>query len=153
MTAVVVATVVAVVATVVAVAAVVVVVAWNVIAWVAWWLWAVDWRKTWAVLAQGAWAPVVLLMLISALVWASLAPAPLTGLGFVVIPNFWWQLLAVWGVVAATCFCGWLQGVLQYHPPEVRVELGEPPGSWVHLAWECTRGWRRALAGTRTRSP
>src|SRR5262245_36577162 len=42
------------------------------IAWVAWWLFAVNWKKAWPVLAEGAWAPLVLLILVGALVWSRL---------------------------------------------------------------------------------
>ena len=32
------------------------------IVWVVWWLWGVNWKRAWAFLGQGAWAPLVLLM-------------------------------------------------------------------------------------------
>ncbi len=90
--------------------------------WLAVALFGINWKRAWPVLAEGAWAPVVLLTFLAALVWSSLAPAPFTGLGFMTIPNFWAKLIAVWMIVAATCFCGWLQGVLHYSPPEISVE-------------------------------
>src|SRR5262245_31283935 len=37
--------------------------------WCVWWLCAVDWKRLWPVLARGAWAPVVLLMVAAALAW------------------------------------------------------------------------------------
>jgi hypothetical protein len=92
------------------------------VVWLAWALFGINWKRAWPVLAEGAWAPVVLLTILVPLVWASLFPTAFAGLGFVVIPNFWWQLIAVWLLVAATCFCGWLQGVLNYTPPEISTE-------------------------------
>ena len=92
------------------------------IAWLAWWLWAVDWRKVWPVLAQGAWLPAVLLMLLASLVWAEMAPSDCDCLGFVTVPNFWWQLGDVSLLVAVTLFCGWLQGVFGWAPAEVELE-------------------------------
>ena len=35
---------------------------WLVLAWVGWWIFAVNWRRTWGYLSQGAWAPLLLLM-------------------------------------------------------------------------------------------
>src|SRR5437773_1709811 len=62
------------------------------IVWVAWWLWGVNWKNCWDALARGAWAPVVLLMLLTALVWSRLDARSCECLGFVSVPNFWWQL-------------------------------------------------------------
>ena len=93
------------------------VLAWTLlIVWVAWWLWAVNWKKAWPVLAEGAWAPVVLITILAALVWASLVPDSFTAVGLVVIPNFWAKLLAIWLVVALACFCGWLQRIIGWTP-------------------------------------
>jgi hypothetical protein len=100
---------------------------WSlVIAWTAWWLWAVNWQKTWPVLARGAWAPVVLLMLVAALVWSRLAPGPCDCLGFVTVPNFWWQLGGVGLLAALTLLCGWLQGVFGWTPAEINLEPPAP---------------------------
>jgi hypothetical protein len=86
------------------------------ILWVAWWLWAVDWRKFWPTLAQGAWAPVVLLALIVAMALAYLVPAPQLVAG-VDVPSPWWQLGAVALAVAVVFLCGWLQGAFGWYPP------------------------------------
>jgi hypothetical protein len=95
---------------------------WSLlIAWVAWWLGGVNWKKTWPVLARGAWAPLVLLMLLSALVWSRIAPSDLN-LGLGAVPNFWWQLGAVGLLASITLFCGWLQGILHWAPPEISFE-------------------------------
>src|SRR5262249_42972354 len=86
------------------------------IAWVAWWLRAVGWRKAWPVLARGGWAPLVLLMIVAALVWSRLAPSTYDDLGFVRIGNFWWQLGAVSLLAGVTLLCGWLQGLFHWAP-------------------------------------
>jgi hypothetical protein len=98
--------------------------------WCAWWLWGVNWSKAWPVLARGAWAPVVLLMLVAALVWSRLNPAPCPCLGFVTIPTFWWQLGGVSALVALALLCGWLQGKLGWAPAEV--DLNPPPPATGH---------------------
>jgi hypothetical protein len=92
------------------------------ITWIAWWLWAVNWRKAWLVLREGAWVPVVLLIVLSARVWASLAPSDCSCLGFVTIGNFWWQLGGVGAIAALTLFCGWLQVTLGWSPEEISLE-------------------------------
>jgi hypothetical protein len=93
-----------------------------IIAWLAWWLWGVNWKKVWPVLGRGGWAPVVLLMVVSALVWAQIQPSECACLGFVTVPNFWWQLGSVGLLVAITLMCGWLQEVLGWTPAEVELE-------------------------------
>jgi hypothetical protein len=94
--------------------------------WCAWWLWGVNWKKAWPVLAGGAWAPVVLLMVMAALVWSRIAPASCDCLGFPVA-NFWWQLGAVGALVTLALFCGWVQGRLDWTPQEINLE--PPPAS------------------------
>jgi hypothetical protein len=94
--------------------------------WCAWWLWAVSWRRVWPVLAEGAWVPVVLLMVLGALVWSQVAPRPCDCLVLVRLPNFWWQLGGVAALAAAALFCGWLQGKLDWGPPEVSYEPAAP---------------------------
>lgn len=102
---------------------------WSLlIAWVAWWLWGVNWKKAWAALAQGAWAPVLLLILAAALVWSRLAPGTCDCFG-VRIPNFWWQLGGVSLLAALTLLCGWLQGFFGWTPAEVHLE---PPAAADH---------------------
>src|SRR5207249_439950 len=97
------------------------------IPWLAWWLWAANWPTIWAVLRQGAWLPLVLLMILAALVWSQMAPSDFIGLQFVIIHNFWWQLGAVSLLVALTLLCGWLQGVFQWTPAEISLEPSEEP--------------------------
>ena len=96
-----------------------------ILAWVAWWLWAADWKKLWPVLRAGAWAPVVLLLVMAAVVWSRIMPGPNSCLGFVV-PSPVWQLGAVAGLAVLALFCGWLQGRLGWGPAEVSVE---PPAA------------------------
>lgn len=94
---------------------------WSlVIAWAAWWLRGVNWVRAWPVLAQGAWVPVLLLIVLAALVWSQIAPAPLE-LGFMSLPNFWWQLGAAALLAVATLLLGWLQGVMGWAPPEIAI--------------------------------
>jgi hypothetical protein len=92
------------------------------LAWVAWWLWAVNWEKTWPVLAQGAWLPLVLLMILAALAWSQIAPASAVVFGFLPLPNFWWQLGGVGLLMSLTLFCGWLQGYFGWTPEEINLE-------------------------------
>src|SRR5215831_20033196 len=78
------------------------------IVWVVWWLFAVDGRQARAVLARGAWAPAVLILLIAAFVWSRIAPTTEA--------NLWWQLGVVGGLAALALLCGWLQGVFGIVP-------------------------------------
>src|SRR4051812_10117486 len=89
--------------------------------WVAFWLFAVNWRKAWPELRAGAWVPVVLLGLIVTIVWSQLAPHRPTMFG-VELPNFWWQLVCVAVLIGTALFFGWLQGLWHYTPIEVAVE-------------------------------
>jgi hypothetical protein len=92
------------------------------IAWVAWWLWGVDWSKLWPVLKQGAWVPATLLVIVGALVWSQISPSDLTLPGSLLVPNFWWQLGATTVLVLVTLFCGWLQGIFGWTPPEMNLD-------------------------------
>jgi len=90
------------------------------IAWVAWWLWAVNWVRAWDWLGRGAWVAVVLLVLLAALVWSLVAPGQLD-LGFTEVPNFWWQLVGAALLAGLALFCGWVQGVAGWMPADVPV--------------------------------
>src|SRR4051812_35713199 len=83
--------------------------------WVAWWLGAVNWKKAWSVLAQGGWAPLVLILYVVALVWSYVAPVPEPVGGL--FPNFWWQLVCVAVLAGLALLCGWFQGLLGWWPP------------------------------------
>jgi hypothetical protein len=103
---------------------------WSLlIVWIAWWLWGVNWKKAWPVLAAGGWAPLVLVWVTSALVWSRISPEPCPCLKIVLVPNFWWQLGAVGSLIATALFCGWLQGVFGWTPPEINLE---PPAHAAH---------------------
>jgi hypothetical protein len=97
--------------------------------WCIWWLCAVNWRKMWPVLAEGAWAPAVLLLAMSAMAWSFLDPRDCPCLGSR-IPNGWWQLIDVCCLAALALFCGWLQGYYGWTPQEISVE--PPPVSHDH---------------------
>ncbi len=99
------------------------------IAWVAWWLWGVNWKKLWPVLGRGAWAPLVLIMVAAALAWSRLAPSSCDCLGIVTIPNFWWQLGCVSLIVALTFLCGWVQEYFGWAPVEINLD---PPAPMAH---------------------
>ncbi len=94
--------------------------------WCVFWLCAADWTKMWPVLKRGAWLPLVLLMLMVALVWSELAPHDFSLGGMGRVPNFWYQLVLVSGLVAMALFSGWLQGIWHCRPGEIAFE---PPGS------------------------
>jgi hypothetical protein len=90
------------------------------VAWCAWWLCCVDWKKLWAVLAAGAWAPALLLVLMGGAVWKVLDPRDLTWPGYY-IPALTWHVGATVGLAALAMFCGWLQALLGWAPPEFPV--------------------------------
>ena len=98
--------------------------------WCAWWLWCVNWKDVWPVLARGAWLVVVLLVLSSALAWSAIFPSTCNCIG-VPLPNFWWQLGYVAMLVAVALFCGWLQGVFRWTPSEISLD---PPAPSEHAA-------------------
>ena len=93
--------------------------------WVVWWLWAVNWKRMGPVLARGGWAPAVLLLVMSAVVWSRLEPVPGACLPGVTLPNFVWQLAVMAGLAAVALFCGWVQGRFSWAPSEVSVEPPE----------------------------
>jgi hypothetical protein len=99
------------------------------VGWIAWWLWGVNWKSVWPTLAHGAWAPLVLVIVVTALVWSQITPADCGCLGFVTIPNFWWQLGEVSLLAGLALFCGWLQGYFHWTPAPVEFE---PAGHGHH---------------------
>jgi hypothetical protein len=100
--------------------------------WCVWWLFAVNWRKAWPMLAEGGWVPVVLLMIVASLAWAMIDARSCDCLGVMVVPNGWWQLGTVITLAALALLCGWLQGYFAWTPPEISVE--PPPVTHEHHA-------------------
>jgi hypothetical protein len=84
----------------------------------AWCLWGINWRKLRHFLAVGGWAPAVLLILLTALVWAAIDPRR-SSWG---IPNFWWQLGVVSILAAVAMFLGWIQTVMHWTPHEINLD-------------------------------
>jgi hypothetical protein len=102
------------------------------IAWVAWWLWGVNWNKAWGVLATGGWMVVALLTVLAALVWSALAPGSCDVLGIFVLSNFWWQLGATALLVGLALFCGFVQGQMGWAPAEISFDPPEPAHNAHH---------------------
>jgi hypothetical protein len=92
------------------------------VVWVAWWLWAVNWKKLWMALAKGAWMPILLLAVIASLAWTQLQPSDCTCLGFTTMPNGCWQSMIVAAVLLSALFCGWLQDYFHWTPHDIRLE-------------------------------
>ncbi len=88
--------------------------------WCAWWLFCVNWKKAWEVLADGGAIGVILLVFLSALAWAMIFPAETL--------NFWKQLAACASLALVALFCGWLQGQLGWTPEEVSFDPPEDHG-------------------------
>ena len=102
---------------------------WLLVLWVVWWLFAVNWKKAWGVLNNGSWLPLGLITVLAALVWSRIAPYPCDCPGVEKLPVFWWQLAATSLLVGLALFCGWLQGILDWGPPEVSFD---PPAAADH---------------------
>jgi hypothetical protein len=98
--------------------------------WLIWWFFGVNWKKLWPVLHQGAWAPVLLLMLITTEVWSRVDPHPCSCLSF--LPNWWWQLGSVTALALVALFCGWLQLLLGCTPAEYAVNPAPVAHDLVH---------------------
>jgi hypothetical protein len=90
-----------------------------VVAFPAWCLWGIDWRRGWAVLAEGGWVPLVLIGIMAGVVWAFVFPSSASVLGIFSLPNYLWQIVAVTLLICLALACGWLQGVFGWYPPAV----------------------------------
>src|SRR5262249_49310853 len=90
--------------------------------WAAWCLWGINWYKARHVLAMGAWAPAILLILLTAIAWSRLDARPCQFLGTMTLPNFWWQLGYVSILAGIAMICGWLQTVLHWTPHDINLE-------------------------------
>jgi hypothetical protein len=81
------------------------------LAWVAFWLLAVNWRKLSPVLIQGGWVGVALILLVAVLVWSSIAP-PAAGKHFLLglqLDNFYGKFVYVSGLAVIALLCGTAQ--------------------------------------------
>jgi len=90
--------------------------------WCVWWLFAVNWRQAWPMLAAGGWAPAVLLLVMASMAWAMIDARPCSCLGVLIVPNGWWQLGCLSTLAALALVCGWVQGRLAWTPPEISTE-------------------------------
>jgi hypothetical protein len=97
--------------------------------WCAWWLWCVNWKRAFPVLARGGWVVAVLMVFVSALAWSSIFPSRYSG-----VPNFWWQLVACATLALLALLCGWLQGWLGWTPEEVSFDPPADAGDHGHAA-------------------
>src|SRR6516164_4816245 len=88
--------------------------------WIAWWLWAVNWKKVWPVLAQGGWMVVALLIVVAALVWSEMAPNTGYVFGGLLVGSAFLRHLILVSILALVALaCGWLQGMLGWEPAEI----------------------------------
>lgn len=92
------------------------------IIWAAWWLGGVNAYKTRHVLAIGGWAPALLLIIVTAIVWSRLDVRPGDFLGLMSLPNFWWQLGYVSMLAGTALICGWLQTVFHWTPGDIHFD-------------------------------
>lgn len=95
--------------------------------WVVVWLLAVNWQKLGPVLRGGGWAPAVLLLVMAALVWSQLTPEADPWVIVPPLPRFWWQLEVMAELALLALFCGWLQGLLRWGPPEIDLTPAAAP--------------------------
>src|SRR5579859_5118561 len=93
--------------------------------WFAFCLFGINWRKMRPVLAEGAWIPLSLLVVLVALAWSQIAPHRLALFGFFTVPNFWWQLGYVALLAGVGLFAGWVQERYSWTPVEIAVEPPE----------------------------
>ncbi len=105
-----------------------------VIVFVAWCLWAVDWRKTWPVLAEGAWLPLILIAIMAGVVWSLVFPSAASIFGFIPLPNGSWQLGVAGMLICLALACGWLQGQFRCYPPEISFDPPPPVQDHEHSA-------------------
>jgi hypothetical protein len=90
--------------------------------WFVFCLLAINWKKMWPTLAEGAWAPAVLVVIFAAILWSQVHAVNVTLFGFLVIGNFWWQLGALGLLTGAALFAGWVQTRYSWTPIEIATE-------------------------------
>ncbi len=93
-------------------------------------LWAINWKKMWPTLREGASVPLTLLLVLVALGWSQIRPSDFVFLGVMTIGNFWWQLGAVVLLASLGLFAGWLQERWHWTPWEV--PIAPPPAGHGH---------------------
>src|SRR4051812_39521331 len=92
--------------------------------YVAWCLLAVNWRRTWPVLAAGGLLALVVIGLAGGVAWAFVFPTRPP------IPNYLWHVGVAALLICIAFACGWLQGRLGWCPPDITFE--PPPLSHDH---------------------
>ena len=98
-------------------------------------LWAINWKKMWPTLREGAWLPLVLLLVLVALVWSQIRPSDVMLFGVFSVGNFWWQLDAVTLLAGLGLFAGWLQERWAWTPWEVPIAPAPPAHGHDHGHW------------------
>lgn len=80
------------------------------IAWVAFWLFAVNWRQLYPVLAKGGMIAVLLIGLMAVLVWSMIAPDPAEHVLFGLhVSNAVGKIVYVTGLIVIAFLCGSVQ--------------------------------------------
>jgi hypothetical protein len=102
--------------------------------WTLYCLFAINWKKMWPTLAEGAWVPVLLLIVLIALVWSQIRASDMTLFGVIHVGNFWWQLGALLLLTGLGLFAGWVQDRYDWAPFDYAVEPAEHghPHDHVH---------------------
>lgn len=81
------------------------------VAWCAFWLFAVNWRKMHVTLARGGWVPVILIGLVAILIWGLIAPPPGGMHDFgQPVTNYVGKAVYVTGLFCIMLICGSVQG-------------------------------------------
>jgi hypothetical protein len=101
---------------------------------IVWSLWGTNWRRLWPVLAEGGWIPLVLIGIMAAAVWAFVFPKNVIVLGFMPVANGLWQFGAVTLMICLSLACGWLQGRMNWYPPEISFDPPPPVHDPHHSA-------------------
>ena len=91
---------------------------------------AINWKKMWPTLREGAWVPLTLLLVLVALVWSQIKPSDVVLFGAFTVGNFWWQLDAVALLAGLGLFAGWLQQREGWAP--IEFPIAPPPGDHDH---------------------
>src|SRR5262245_28844130 len=96
-----------------------------------WALFAVDWRKMWPTLKEGAAIPLVMICFLIGGAWGGISPSSCSCLGLT-IPNFLWQTAIVFLAFGVFLFCGWLQARAGWFPPEYELHPAPAHGHDDH---------------------